>query len=306
MKKDVARISGAVVLLAVGLIVAGGTTQLSRAQETKSDAKKTTNTIIPPPRRDVPGKRFALPLGQLYVPAFFDPEATPDTNMVLFFHGAAWCSEQNFYDARKNAVLVSITIPNYGYGGVFSDPQKLAEVLEATTSTLAREHITTKRLGRLCLASFSGGYSGVREILKQPQYRDLISDVVLADSLYAPRVKGTTDQLDPDAMAPFLEYARRAAAGKCVFWFSHLYPPEEQYRNNTTTLAANYLIDHLGAQRRAASSRSSRGAQLLYRADLGNFHVLGYAGMSNQDHFEHFYALSDLLRETSLPSVEKN
>jgi hypothetical protein len=275
-------------------------TYANESSQSKSQSTTTTNTIVPPPRRDVPGKRFLLSLGSLYVPDFFDPEMSTGTEVVVFFHGAAWCAEQNFYDARKNAVLVAISVKNYGYPAVFGPPEALRNLLEETTSTLALHNITTKPLSKICLSSFSGGYSAIREILKQREFQPLFSDIVLADSLYAPRVEGTQDKLDPQAMAPFLEFARRAASGECTFWFSHLYPPEERYRTNTTTLAANYLIDHLGAKRQPTAQCNSRGARLLYRADLGDFHVLGYAGMTNQDHLEHFYALSDLLRNTTL------
>lgn len=257
--------------------------------------------IIAPPRRDVPGRRFALSTGSLYVPDFYDAGEAASTDVVVWFHGAAWCAEQVFYDARKNAVLV--TISGVDYGAVFQNPDRLTQLLEAVSTTLAREGVTSKPIGRICLGSFSAGYTGVRAILRQERFRGLISDVVLADSLYAPRVEGEPDKLDPEAMAPFLDYARRAASGRCTFWFSQLCPPEERYRTNTTTLAANYLIDRVGAKRQPASSRNSRGATLLYRADLGGFHVLGYAGMTSQDHFDHFYAAGDLIRETSLPSA---
>jgi hypothetical protein len=146
----------------------------------------------------------------------------------------------------------------------------------------------------------------LRAILRQPELAERVTDVVLADSLYAPRVPGKTNELDPAAMAPFLDFARRASEGKAGFWFSQLFPPEEKYRDNTTTLAAYYLTDHLGVKRRAAEGRSSRGTPILYRADKGNFHVLGYAGMTNQDHFDHFYGISDLLRETSLEEASLN
>jgi hypothetical protein len=273
------------------------------AETTSPQAAKTTNTLIPPPRRDVPGKRFSASLGSLYVPDFFreDPVST-GTPAVVFFHGAAWCSEQNFFDARKNAVLISISLKDYA--AVFRDPGMLRQVLDAASEKLADEGVTSKPVTRLCLASFSGGYTALREILRQEQYRPMITDVVLADSLYAPRVEGTTDTLEPGAMAPFLDFAQRAARDECTFFFSHLYPPEEQHRGNTTTLTAGYLIDRVGARRAPASARNSRGARLLYRADRGNFHVLGYAGMTTQDHFEHFYALCDLLRETTLPDAE--
>jgi hypothetical protein len=254
------------------------------------------NSIVAPARRNVPGRHADLKLGTLYVPDFFRTATNGSADLVIFFHGAAWCAEQNFYDARKNAVL--ITINNTNLAALFKEPSRLAGLLEEMAKALKPEGVSSIR--HCCLASFSGGYVAVREILQQPEYLDRISDVVLADSLYAPRVAGKTNELDPAAMAPFLDYARRASEGKGNFWFSQLFPPEERYRENTTTLAAYYLTDHLHVERHPASGKSSSGAQLLYRADKGNFHVLGYAGMTNQDHFNHFYGISDLLRETSL------
>jgi hypothetical protein len=132
-----------------------------------------------------------------------------------------------------------------------------------------------------------------------------VSDVVLLDSLYAPRVGENKDHLDPAAIQPFVDFATKAAAGKATFVFTHLYPPQEQYRGNTTTLAATYLIDPLHLERKPATGQNSRGAKLLYRADQGNCHILGYAGMTNQDHFDHFYAAADALKLTSLPDADR-
>lgn len=265
-------------------------------------AKPTTPTLIAPPRRDVPGRRHELTLGTLYIPSFYRPAANRGTDVAVFFHGAAWCAEQNFYDARRNAVLVSIR--RMDYGDVFRDAAALRGVLDETTTTLAREGICGGPVRRLALVSFSGGYTGVREILKHSEFQLRVSDVVLADSLYGPRLADDPTRLNPEALAPFLAFARRAAVGEVTFLFSHLYPPEQKHRGNTTTVAARNLIEALGASPRPASGANSRAAQLLYRADQGRFHVLGYSGMTTQDHFEHFYALCDLLRESSLEPAQ--
>src|SRR5262245_48625524 len=60
--------------------------------------------IVPPPRRDVPGKRIELKSGELFVPDFF--RAGEQADVAIWFLGAAWCAEQVFYDAHKNAVLL--------------------------------------------------------------------------------------------------------------------------------------------------------------------------------------------------------
>ncbi len=256
--------------------------------------------IVAPPKRAVPGQHFPLKLGTLYVPDFFKPSSNK-TDVVLFFHGAAWCAEQNFYDAHKNAVLVSVS--GKDYGELFKDPARFDSILSDVTNQLAQAKICDAGVDEICLASFSGGYSGVREILRNPQHADRITHVILADSLYAPRDKKDDSSVDTTALAPFLKFAKRAVDGKAQFWFSQLYPPEEKHRSNTTTLTAAYLIEQVKAERRPGNTRNAQGALALYRADKGGFHVLGYAGMNNQDHFDHFYALSDLLQNISFTEV---
>lgn len=258
----------------------------------------TTNTITPPPRRDVPGRRIEITSGVIYVPSYFRTSTTAPVDLAFFFHGAAWVAEQNFYDARKNAILVSLNMKDYS--SAFRDPNSFNNLLNTTLGALAREGVTTQPAGRLCLASFSGGGSAVREILAVEANSVRITDVVLADSLYAPRKTPDGNELDDAAMKPFITYARRAGAGNCVMLFSHLYPPEEKYRNNTTTLAANRLIDEASAQCKAEQALNSQHARMIYRADIGQLHIFGYAGMTNQDHFNHFYAIGDLFKLTSL------
>jgi hypothetical protein len=134
-----------------------------------------------------------------------------------------------------------------------------------------------------------------------------ISDVLFLAAHYAPPIAVKKVPLDPAAMEPFVNFARRAAAEGADkhFFFTQLYPPLEEHRGNTTTLAASYLIDAIAAKRQPASGKNSRGTQtLLYRADKHNFHVLGYAGMTNQDHFEHFYSAADVLKLTSLAAAK--
>jgi hypothetical protein len=256
--------------------------------------------IVPPPKREVPGKKIQTVWGELYVPEFYDGTESKSGGIVVWFLGAAWCAEQNFYDAKKNAVLLCVNAEQMKRG--FDDPSRFRSLLRDVQAKLADEHVTDKAIGKVCLGSFSGGYPSVRQILSQPEFKKLITDVVLADSLYARRLNDT--QLDPEQMAPFVAFAKRAANGECIFLFSQLYPQEEKYRTNTTTLAANALIDAVGAERKPSDQVSSRGSKILYRADLKGFHIFGYAGMTNQDHFDHLYGMCDLLRQTSLSDAK--
>jgi len=258
--------------------------------------------VIAPDRRDVPGIKFAIAEGEFYVPDFYKPGDTVD--VVIWFEGAPWVVEQEFYDAHKNAVLL-VAAPQTLQNN-FPGPQFFKNMLGNLQIGLQRKGVIQKQkpIGKICLASFSGGYTAVRQILTFEDVVPHISDVVLCDSLYCRRIGGENSQLDELQMAPFLDFARRAAAGEKNFFFSQLYPPEEKYRGNTTTETASYLITHVGAKKVECNEKTSRGTPIVYRAEMNGFHVYGYSGMTNQDHFEHLFSMHDLLKKTSLPDAK--
>ena len=267
------------------LCVLCGLCDSSLAQTTRATSRPGGN-VVPPPRRDVPGQRIKLASGELFVPDFVHENEDGKTDLAIWFLGATWCAEQVFYDAHKNAALLVVNAAALKRG--FPEASQFDDLLKETN----------RPIGKVCLISFSGGYTAVRDLLRHETIAARISDVVLLDSLYAPRIGEKKDQLDPVAMAPFLAFARRASEGNATFLFSHLYPPEEQYRTNTTTLAANFLIDALHLERKTAAGKD------LYRADKLNCHILGVAGMTNQDHFDHFYNAADRLRAMSLENAK--
>jgi hypothetical protein len=267
----------------------------------------TKQTLIPPARRDVPGRHLPLTSGTLFVPQFFDAGRTTCTEAVVLFHGAAWVAEQNFYDAHKNAVLISVSLPMDKYASAFEQTGALERILLDAESKLTDFDITSAPICKLCISSFSGGYGAVREILRNGARHEQISDVVLADSLYGPRRPGSDTELATSATQPFLDFAREAASGHKGkrFFFSQLFPPEEKYRTNTTTVAAYYLTDALNVERVPAHEKTIRGTPILYKAEKGAFHVYGYAGMTTQDHFDHYYGISELWKRTSLTDAGK-
>ena len=243
--------------------------------------------IVPPARRDVPGQRITISQGELFIPDF--AKRGEQIDVVIWFLGATWCIEQVFYDADRDAAILSVNAQTLKAG--FADSA-------AFDSLLAEVHRAAgARVGKVVLGSFSGGYTAVRDLLRHEQIAKRVSDVVLADSLYAPKQNGVVDDA---AMKPFLDFARRARDGECRFIYSQLCPPLEEHRGNTTTLTAMYLIDKLGLERTPGQGKSSRGAVILYRAERGGCRIFGYAGMTNQDHFDHLYGAADLFRMTSL------
>jgi hypothetical protein len=228
----------------------------------------------------------------MYIPDYFHAGPEGEFDLLFFFHGAAWCSEQNFYDSRKNAILVSISLADYQK--YFQDTTRFRKLQQEVNYVLeSTKLIPHPRLHKLAMSSFSGGYSAVREILRTPDYLNQVSELVLADSLYANYTDTTRKYLAAGDMKPYLDFAGQAALKKKSFWFTQLYPPDPQYRDNNTTVTARYLIDKLGLVFKDRNETQANGMKLLYLAEKGNCHIMGYAGMTNQDHFNHFYNISE-------------
>ena len=76
---------------------------LAAAPATKPTTQPPGGSVIAPDKRDVPGVKFAIAEGEVYVPDFYKPGEQID--VVLWFTGAPWVVEQEFYDAHKNAIL---------------------------------------------------------------------------------------------------------------------------------------------------------------------------------------------------------
>ncbi|MFB3894987.1 MAG: hypothetical protein ACE14V_01670 [bacterium] len=287
-----------ILILILGIVFCSAQSRDTTISQTTTAVKRSTG-ITPPKRIEVPGQRFLLSTGQMYIPDFVKPRKDGKYNLVVFFHGAAWCSEQVFYPAHKNAILVSFSTKSYSE--TFSDTTRFQKLLDEVNLTLeTAKVIAHPKLNILSVSSFSGGYSAVFEVLKVPEYYARISNLILADSLYAGFTDTTRTVLIDEQMAPFLKYAQDAAKGKKTFWFTHLYPPEEKYRDNTSTKTASYLIDHLKGKRKELHENNQLGMTLLYSCDIRKFHIRGYSGMTNQDHFNHFYNLAEYYKKLDL------
>ena len=125
---------------------------------------------------------------------------------------------------------------------------------------------------------------------------------MLCDSLYANRIAGDTSDLDDLQLQPFLDYAAPLLARR--IFFSQLYPPEERYRGNTTTQTAEVFDRPRRRQKSPANGKTSRGTPIVYRGGNEWLPRYGYAGMTNQDHFDHLFAMHDLMKQTSIADAK--
>jgi hypothetical protein len=183
------------------------------------------------------------------------------------------------------------------YADHFADEGRFERLLTDVEAVLRRESAARPwRVGRVVVSSFSAGFGGVRQLLRQPAAFARIDALVMADSIYCgyagdPALK----QVDAELMAGFLRFARLAADGKKQFVLSHSRQVPEGYASTTET--ADYLIAQLGLSRQDAGTEPwPGGLRLLSRCERGGFEVLGFDGAEPEDHMRHLRNIGAQLR----------
>jgi len=248
------------------------------------------------------GETTALTDGRLFVPAGFRPGAR-DVPLTLHLHGAHGVAARNHLRAGSPGVLVSVVLPGLSavYTERFRDPTALRRVLGEARDLLRRRYAADLEPGPLTVTSFSAGFGGVRELLRDAEAFDRIETLVMADSLYA----GFTGdpaarRVHPEHMAGFLRFAGEAAAGRkrFVLTCTRLHTPTYASTGET----AGYLREHLGLPLREAGETWPGGLALLARAERGGCRLLFFAGETGPEHMRHLHELWRFLRVARRPS----
>ena len=242
-----------------------------------------------------------LSTGTLYIPDAYRPSGD-EIDLVVHFHGGPEFARDRFLESGRSAVLVAVSYKGLSkaYSAPFEDRKLFRRILgEASRRTADHYGLKRVRIRKLVISSFSAGYGAVREILKSPEYRTLVTDIVLADSLYAGYVKADgRNAVDPGNMAPFVPFAELAAKSRTTMWITHSALIPGTYASTAET--ADYLIAKVGAKRIPAGGEDAPDLKLTSKADLNGFHVRGYAGTEGADHMRHLHALGVWLSRTSL------
>jgi hypothetical protein len=222
----------------------------------------------------------------------------------IHLHGAPAVLEANFAGIGAPGVLVNITLP--GLSKIYADhfaetwtfPELLREV-EALLRRTAPEQLWT--LGKVTVSSFSAGFGGVRQLLRQPAAFDRIAALVMADSIYCGYAGDITRrQVDAELMAGFVRFAELAAAGKKRLLISHSRQIPEGYASTTET--ADYLINKIGGERKTVEAGEwPGGLKLQTQFARAGFEVLGFEGEAPEDHMRHLRGIGAFMQR-----VEKN
>ena len=220
----------------------------------------------------------------------------------LHLHGAPATVEAQFGVAGAPGVLVNLTLPGLSkvYADHFADAAVFEKLLrEVETALRAESNAKPWRAGRVTVSSFSAGFGGVRQLLRQPAAFKRIHTLVMADSIYCGYVGDAAKrQVDPELMAGFLAFARSASEGQKRMLITHSRQRPEGYASTTET--ADYLIQQLGGVRSFETQEWGGGLQVVSSYSRGSFDVFGFDGETADDHMRHLRAIGTLF-ERVLP-----
>jgi len=199
--------------------------------------------------------------------------------LVFHFH-MGHLADKEWREAGGGAVVVSVT---WGEGAAryrapLEDSGRFQAMIDEVMLLLrARSGDARLHAARVSLFAWSAGYASVQTLLAQG-YGARVDAVVLLDGLHTdytrPRRKR---QLEVEPLAPFVAFARAAAAGKKLFIVTHSAIAPFDYASTTETSA--YLSGALGGE------------------DIGNFHVRGLPGEDAAAHIAHLHLVGDVIRE---------
>jgi len=237
------------------------------------------------------GERIQLDDGWLFIPKRFKP-SPEGVSMTLHLHGDRNLVERLFEAARQPGVLVNVSIPGLSsvYQRKFIAPATFQSVLRQTVDALREQGVKSGVIERLTVSSFSVGYGGVRELLKDPVAYERIDTLIMADSIYAGYVGNPRERrVNPDQMAGFLKFAKDAAMGKKRLLITHTDLVPGSYASTRET--ADFLIERLPGRR--ASVRETLGSELRMTSRFveGDCEILGFTGTTGEDHMKHLRRL---------------
>ena len=232
------------------------------------------------------GEWTALSRGKLVTLRDGGLDADAAFNLVIHLHGDEPVRRELILSGQ-HFVLYTLTLPeNESYAPSFN-----GQALETLIAEI--EHVVAKKAGKaaharhVALSAWSAGFVGVSAVLARKE-RAPIDAVLLIDGLHAPRDDRAAFEAQ---LKPFVDYAKRAAAGDGFFLITHssIDPPGFA----STTECAHYLIDSLGGAPQAVRRNDPLGLELVEYFDRGNFHVRGYAGNDKADHCAQLSTLRD-------------
>lgn len=234
-------------------------------------------------------------MGQMIMPHKGGITKSGGFDLIVHFHGHE-AIRKEFVKSAKGQVLVGIDlgIGSGVYASSFAVPGTFERLIASVEAAVAKKTGNKKaHVRKLALSSWSAGYGAVEQILRQPAGKK-VDALVLLDSLHAGYADEQARSLKVAPIQPFIDFARRAAAGKTFMFMSHSSITPPGYASTTET--ADFIIQELKGKPKRSKRKDVLGLDMIERYDRGNFHVRGYTGDDKPDHCAHIGLIADVVR----------
>jgi hypothetical protein len=253
-----------------------------------------TRRAIAKPATAPAGQQLEIEKGYtLFVPQKWSDSQHASCVLTIHFHTEPWFAIEEHLrrGLREPLLVVMLGQGSSVYRVPFEDRAWLGKLAERVAKQLQT------RVKAVDVASFSAGYGAVREIVKWPEYRQLVRRIVLCDSMYGSFAPGSTTRPAEEHVAPWVEFARMAERGEKTFVLTHSQVPTATYASTAQCAAA--LIEALGLSRSILNQgdtwdKPDRNFLLLSVTEVGNFYVWEYEGSDAQAHLAHVRHLADV------------
>jgi len=247
---------------------------------------------------------MSTPQWKIFIPSTYQHRPGNVADLLVHFHGDPQTFWNNAKHANLNAVIVTVNYDGLSsaYQTPFTNTALFGNLVnEALTKVRAEpDFADTLAWDKLGVSSFSAGYGAVREILKQPTYRNDIDGLVAADSLYA-TTAGDGTPLDSQ-MVDYKTFATAAKNGTKTFIYSHSQVPTGTYES--TYECADELMQHLAITPTTINSNGLGTLNFYRTAQAGNFKLWGATGSDADAHLEHLRYIGEFLDDMPLATVQ--
>ncbi|MCO6045404.1 hypothetical protein NG895_15955 [Aeoliella sp. ICT_H6.2] len=254
------------------------------------------------------GQQFTLEnkAAKLFVPAGYQMPEDGGVDLLIHFHGDPPTVWKNAEYAKLNVVILTVNYNGLSraYSVPASNPKLFPALLDESLAVLKRQEgfPADTHWRRVGVSSFSAGYGAVREILQQPGGAERIDCLLAADSLYASTAEDSTPE---DAqMAPFIAYAKQAAAGDKTFVFSYSRVPTDGYE--TTKECIDEILAKVDLQLEPTDRQGLGELVFNETASRGKLHVWGTPGDDGQAHMAHLRYVGEFFKQLPLAKREKD
>jgi hypothetical protein len=226
--------------------------------------------------------------GRFIAPRDLGLDAQGRFDLIIHLHGDEPIRRELVKSGAKFVLYTLTLAPSQSYAPAFNGAGSFRAIVAEIEQTMSKRAGRAARVGHVALSAWSAGFVGIEAALSQPESKD-VDAVVLIDGLHAPRKDAAAFKAQ---LQPFVDYAKRAAAGEKLLFISHssIDPPDFA----STTECAHYLLSELGARPQPVQRQDPLGLELVESFSRGNLYVRGYAGNDKADHCAQLAVLRDV------------